>query len=266
MTTTVWLVRHGETRSYSSDSGLTRRGVEQAHRRGVALADAVGTGTPVTEEPPPGGVGSSDRRRVRVLTARSNRARETAKQLRQGLLDRLPARLGEVPEPEAWAEFDNFAVATPQGRREITDAHDEHARARERHGRAGTGPLPGWVVEIDRFWAAQDDGGDPIRFWLTVPLLHFEPPSRCVRRFWLGVRRLLAQGPPAHLVVATHSGPMRAFATAALGHDLGEPHNAEVVTVRIDASGELASVTYRDRSHEMWIPHVEPPAPWSAPA
>jgi broad specificity phosphatase PhoE len=266
MTTTVWLVRHGETRSYSSDSGLTRRGVEQAHRRGVALADAVGTGTPVTEEPLPGGVGSSDRRRVRVLTARSNRARETAKQLRQGLLDRLPARLGEVPELEAWAEFDNFAVATPQGRREITDAHDEHARARERHGRAGTGPLPGWVVEIDRFWAAQDDGGDPIRFWLTVPLLHFEPPSRCVRRFWLGVRRLLAQGPPAHLVVATHSGPMRAFATAALGHDLGEPHNAEVVTVRIDASGELASVTYRDRSHEMWIPHVEPPAPWSAPA
>src|SRR3712207_7954447 len=38
---------------------------------------------------------------------------------------------------------------------------------------------------------------------------------------------LLAQGPAAHLVIATHSGPMRAFASAALGDDLGEPHNAE---------------------------------------
>ena len=245
--TTVWLVRHGETRSYTCDSGLTPRGVEQAHGRGVALADAVGPGS------------------LRILTAHSNRARETAEHLRRGLLDRLPERSGEIPGPQARAEFDNFAVVTPQGRREITDAHDEYARARERHERAG-GPLPGWVVEVGRFWAVQDGGGDPIRFWLTVPLLHFEPPALCVRRFWLGVRRLLAQGPAAHLVVATHSGPMRAFATAALGHDLGEPHNAEVVTVCVAAGGELASVAYRDRSHEMRIPHVEEPAPWSAPA
>lgn len=242
MTTTVWLVRHGETRSYSSDSGLTPRGVEQAHRRGVDLADAVGTAS------------------VRVLTATSERARETAEQLRRGLLNRLPERSRAVAEPEVRAEFDNFAVTTPQGRREITDAHGEYAAARERHGR-GAGPPPGWVVEIARFWAAQDGGGDPIRFWLTVPLLHFEPPSLCVRRFWLGVRRLLAEGPAAHLVVATHSGPMRAFAAAALGHDLGEPHNAEVVTVRVDAGAELASVAYRDRSHEMWIPQVKPGLP-----
>ena len=235
--TAVWLVRHGETRSYTSDSGLTARGVEQAHRRGVDLADAVGTGP------------------VRILTARSNRARETAAQLRLGLRERRDG----VPGPEERAEFDNFAVTTPRGRREVTAAHAEYAAARER---AGAGPAPGWVLDIDRFWAAQEGGGDPIRFWLTTPLPAFEPPTLCVRRFWSGVRRLVAEDPAAHVVVATHSGPMRAFATAALGDDLGEPDNAEVVTVRVD--GALASVTYRDRCQELRVPDVEPGSPGRA--
>jgi broad specificity phosphatase PhoE len=232
--TTVRLVRHGETRSYASDTGLTPRGVEQARRRGAALAEAVGAP-------------------VRVLTARSNRARETAEQLRRGLLERR----AEVGEPEARAEFDNFAVATPQGRREITAAHGEYVAARESHG---TGPPPGWVLDVGRFWAAQEGGGDPIRFWLTVPLLAFEPPSLCVRRFWSGVRRVVAEGAAADVVVATHSGPMRAFATAALGVDLGEPDNAEVVTVRVD--GALASVAYRDRHQELRIPDAGTGSPW----
>jgi broad specificity phosphatase PhoE len=244
--TTVWLVRHGETRSYSSDSGLTPLGVEQAYRRGVDLADGVGT------EP------------LRILTASSSRARATAEELRRGLLDQLPGRRGEIPEPEAGPEFDNFRITTPRGQQEITAAFAEYTAARERHDRHGTGPYPGWLVEIERFWAMQQDGGDPIRFWLTVPLLHFEPPSLCVRRFWLGIRRMLPEPPPVHVVVATHSGPMRAFATAALGRDAGEPDNAEAVVVRVKAGGTIATVAYRGCSHDVRLPDVASLPAWTA--
>ena len=246
MLTTVWLVRHGETQSYSSDSGLTPLGVEQAYQRGVDLADSVGA------EP------------LRILTASSNRARATAEELRRGLLDRLPERRGGIPEPETGPEFDNFRVATPDGQQEITAAFAEYAAARERHERHGTWPYPGWLVEIERFWAMQQDGGDPIRFWLTVPLLHFEPPSLCVRRFWLGIRRMLAESPPVHVVVATHSGPMRAFATAALGRDAGEPDNAETVVVRVKAGGTIAAVAYRGCAQEVRLPDVASLPAWTA--
>ena len=36
--TTVYLIRHGETQGYSTDSGLTPQGVWQAHSVGKTLA------------------------------------------------------------------------------------------------------------------------------------------------------------------------------------------------------------------------------------
>jgi broad specificity phosphatase PhoE len=38
---TVRLVRHGQTQRYTSDSGLTARGVAQAYDGGVALAGSI---------------------------------------------------------------------------------------------------------------------------------------------------------------------------------------------------------------------------------
>jgi hypothetical protein len=61
--------------------------------------------------------------------------------------------------------------------------------------------------------------------------------------------------------VATHSGPMRAFATAAAGRDPGEPHNAEPVVVRVQPGVEVATVDYRDGSHELRVPDVEQVGP-----
>jgi broad specificity phosphatase PhoE len=60
---------------------------------------------------------------------------------------------------------------------------------------------------------------------LTIPLMYFEPPQACVRRFWRGFHRLIAESPGTRIVAATHSGPIRAFATWAHGYDPGEPHN-----------------------------------------
>jgi broad specificity phosphatase PhoE len=75
---------------------------------------------------------------------------------------------------------------------------------------------------------------------------------------------MLAEPPPAHVVVATHSGPMRAFATAALGRDAGEPDNAEAVVVRVKVGGTSAAVAYRGRSHEVRLPDVALLPAWTA--
>jgi hypothetical protein len=139
--TTVWLVRHGETRSYSSDSGLTPLGEEQAYRRGVDLADDVGT------EP------------LRILTASSKRARATAEELRRGLLDQLAERRGGIPEPEGGRSSPTSGSPHPQGNRRSPLPSAEYAAARERHERHVTWPYPGWLVES--CGAARVDGVSP---------------------------------------------------------------------------------------------------------
>ena len=62
-------------------------------------------------------------------------------------------------------------------------------------------------------------GGDPIGFWLTTPLLGFEPPAVVVRRYW---RTIAAVAGDTLTVVAAHSGPMRALVAHAFARDLGE--------------------------------------------
>ena len=64
--------------------------------------------------------------------------------------------------------------------------------------------------------------------------MYFEPPRPCVRRFWRGFHRLVAaDAGQTRIVVATHSGPIRAFATWAHGYDPGEPFNTEEVRVKL---------------------------------
>ena len=237
--TDVYLVRHGETQGYSSESGLTPLGSWQSHRRGQEIARRVQTG-----------------QRVAVACAPTSRARQTAEHLRRGLSDNLVlfGRDAQIGQVTAAAEFRNFAVATPQGPRDVTAAFRLYHREMERYERIGLGERPGWLVEIDRFWAVQQGGGDPITHWLTMPLLYFEPPVSCVRRFWSGVLRLQREAAGATMVVATHSGPIRAFATWAMGYDPGEPFNAEFVRVRLIEGGVTALVLYRNRVQEVRIP------------
>ena len=131
------------------------------------------------------------------------------------------------------AEFRNFQVATPDGLRDVTSAFRMYHALMERYERVALGDRPMWLVEVDRFWNVQQGGADPIHHWMTIPMLHFEPPASCVRRFWAGFQRLVGEAPGARILCATHSGPIRAFAAWAVGYDPGEPYNTEEVLVKL---------------------------------
>ncbi|MGH9024232.1 MAG: histidine phosphatase family protein, partial [Acidimicrobiia bacterium] len=158
----VRLIRHGETQGYSTDSGLTPFGAWQSHRRGFDISKSVREG----------GL-------VRLVCADTSRARQTAEHLHRGLLDGLEqwGRRAEVIAPEAMVDLANFRVVTPLGTRDVTAAFRHYHSVLEGYERVGVGDRPLWLVEVDRFWRTQVGGADPIHFWLTVPLLHFEPPT-----------------------------------------------------------------------------------------
>jgi broad specificity phosphatase PhoE len=196
--------------------------------------------------------------KVVLRHADTNRARETAEHIHRGLSDGLrqfEKQITIVP-PEPMDEFRNFQFVAPDGLKDVTAAFREYYAKREEYERLSTGDRPLWLVEIDRFWKIQLAGGEPIERWLSVPMMHFEPPSMVVRRFWAGINRLSAEHPGARLVIPTHSGCMRAFAVHALGYDPGEPYNLEHVRVKIMQGRTDALVSYRNRVQELCVPDI----------
>ena len=244
----VYLVRHAETQGYSTEAGITPLGTWQSHTYGHTLAKRLKDGETVV-----------------IRSARTNRAGQTAEQIHRGLLDGIGMfeRDVKVFAPEGADEFRNFGVATPEGVRDITAAFRKYYSILEQFERTALGERPMWLVEVDRFWRTQEGGGDPIEHWLRIPMLHFEPPAMCVRRFWIGIQRLAAEYPNARLIIPTHSGPIRAFATSALGYDPGEPYNTEHVRIKLYEDGDVALVSYRNRVQEVHVPDVERLPMWS---
>jgi len=246
-------VRHGETQGYSVDSGLTPLGSWQSHRRGFDLSKGVKDGDV-----------------VRLVCAGTPRARQTAEHMHRGLLDGLEqwGRRAEVIGPEILPELINFRVSTPSGLKDVTAAFREYQSVMEGYERVALGDRPLWLVEIDRFWRTQVAGADPIHHWLTIPMLHFEPPISCVRRFWTAITRLVDEAPPADsgrnavVVASTHSGPIRAFATWAHGYDPGEPYNLEEVVVSVKEGAKEALVAYRNRVTEVHVPPLHELPTW----
>ena len=201
-----------------------------------------------------------------LANARTNRAGETIQNIERGLRETL-AELEKdgdvrVVEPAAMDEFRNFGVVTPDGIRDVTGAFRQYLSTLESFERTALGDRPMWLVEIDRFWRTQQGGGDPIQHWLQIPMFHFEPPQFTVRRFWQGIKRLADEHAGSRMLVATHSGPIRAFAIAALGYDPGEPYNTEHVRVKVFEGGEEALVSYRNRVQEILIPNIEGLPSW----
>ena len=255
--TDVRLIRHGQTQGYATDAALTPMGRWQAHRKGQDLARGV------TE----GGT-------VRLLHAPTARGRETAVGVREGLLQAC-ARYGipvdgpgaaTIGELEVAPLFDNFQVWCDGAEMDVTAAFFHFSSVLETHERTARGDRPGWMVEMDRFWKVEAAGGDPITHWLTQPMQYFEPSALVVRRFWRGIVQAVAEGPTnQRIYVCSHSGPIRAVAASAVGHDPGEPYNLEDVRIRVLADHEHAIVTYRGRGVEIEIPTTIEPS-WYARA
>ena len=245
----ISIIRHGITQGYSADAGLTPMGAWQAHRRGHELARRI-----------------NDGEQVRIVCADTSRARQTADQLYRGVTDGLVmfGLTAEVSKPEPIPELRNFGVWTPDGVRDITAAFRLYHSSMERFERMAVGDRPRWMVEIDRFYRIQFGGADPIQTWLQVPMMYFEPPQACVRRFWRGISRLVSESPGTRILAATHSGPMRAFATWAHGYDPGEPLNTEEVRVKIREGSGTALVSYRNRVTEVHIPPADEAPDWEA--
>jgi broad specificity phosphatase PhoE len=243
----VYLIRHGETQGYSTESGLTPLGAWQAHTYGHTLAKRVKSGETVV-----------------VRHAATNRAGQTAESIHRGLLDGLALfeKDLKVFEPGPMDEFRNFAVATPDGLRDVTAAFRRYYSLLEEFERTALGDRPMWLVEVDRFWRTQQGGADPIQHWLQIPMFHFEPPAMCVRRFWTGILRLAREHPGARLAIATHSGPIRAFAITAFGYDPGEPYNTEHVRIKLMEGHREALVSYRNRVQEIHVPDMEHLPTW----
>ncbi len=252
----ISIIRHGITQGYSTDAGLTPMGAWQAHRRGHELARRFDHGD-----------------QVRLVCADTNRARQTADQLFRGAKDGLSmwGIDADVTKPEPIPELRNFGVWTPDGLRDVTSAFRQYQSTMETLERMAVGDRPRWLVEIDRFYRTQLGGADPIQEWLTVPMMYFEPPPTCVRRFWRGFHRLMdesrrADGTLTHrrILAATHSGPMRAFATWAHGYDPGEPLNTEEIRVKVRDGGRSAFVSYRNRVTEVNVPPADEFPNWEA--
>ena len=201
---------------------------------------------------------------ARIVHAPTARAAETATALAEGLRQAV-ARYGigdvTIGAPEPVDGFRNFQAWLDGRELDVTAVFHEFATIFEGYQRHGAGDRPGWMVELDRFWRIQFAGGDPITQWLTVPTHYVEPPAYVVRRYWQEIVDQVRAGPAGmRLYVCAHSGPLRAVAAAAVGHDPGEPQNVEDVRIRVDADLEHATLTYRGRAVELDIPTAITPS------
>lgn len=235
----VRLIRHGETQTYTADRGLTDRGREQALAKGSELARRLA----------PGDV-------VRLPHAPTNRAAETAAGVREGLLSQDGTERVDVEKPVEDDRFHNFRLWCGDEALDPTQAFATYRAALD----AGT--RTDWFDEMHQFSCILAAGGDPIGFWLTQPVQHFEPAAAAVRRFWHGITDHARHAELGlHVFVSTHSGCIRALAAAAVGHDPGEPENTEDVRIRISPQAHRAVLAYRGHGVELAVPTGTAP-PW----
>jgi broad specificity phosphatase PhoE len=235
------LVRHGETSSYRSDSGLTARGRDQAFSTGRALAAEFDSDTVVL-----------------LRHAYTARATETAALIREGL---HANGIRQADRLHAERLFDNFRVWCGSTVLDPTAASAQWERLRAAGRRAG------WCADLERYLAVQDSGGDPVGYWMTTPLQYFEPATMVVHRFWQGMLAAARSGVTegrTRMVVSTHSGCLRAVFAAASGADPGEPENVERVRIVVWLNENRTMVSFRTVSAEVELP--DPDAlPWVQP-
>ena len=122
-------------------------------------------------------------------------------------------------------ELRNFGVWTPDGLRDVTSAFRQY-QADDGEARADGRRRPAALAGRDRPLLP-----DPARRGRPDPDVADDPAdvlraaARCAcAGSGAGFHRLIAESPgPPRIIAATHSGPIRAFATWAHGYDPGEP-------------------------------------------
>jgi broad specificity phosphatase PhoE len=229
----VHLVRHGQTASYQGDAGLTDLGHRQASARARALGEILGDGE-----------------RVGVAHAPTERARRTADVMRSELLAaaRESGRSVAVEPLREEPGFANVTVWVDGQAWEPTQVRAEYRRL------AAQSCPPGWVTEASRFWQADETPGGAMGFWLTTPLLWHESPAAVVHRTLTSASRYArADDAPDRLLVTTHAGCLRALVAWAAGTDMGEPDNAEEVTLIVLADNHV-SITFRGQTWQARFP------------
>ena len=201
-----------------------------------------------------------------MISADTARASETAVSVQEGLnqgIARYNIENVEIVDVLPMDNFRNLQVWCDGEEKDPTSAFIKYDTVLEKYERNKSGDRPGWLDEIDRFWKVQAGGGDPIMYWLNQPLQFFEPPAIVVRRFWRGIFKLINENTDnlnLRVFICTHSGPIRALATSAVGHDPGEPHNLEDVRIRVFPDKEHAILTYRGRGTEIEVPTTNTPS------
>jgi hypothetical protein len=243
----VYLVRHGETQGYSTESGLTPLGAWQAHTYGHTLAKRVKSGETVV-----------------VRHAATNRAGQTAESIHRGLLDGLASsrRTSRSSSPGPWTSSATSPSRPPTACATSPPPSAGTTRCSRSSSAppSATGPC-GW-------WRSTGSGG-PSRGAPTRSSTGSR--SRCST----SSRRPCACGasgrascawrrehPGARLAIATHSGPIRAFAITAFGYDPGEPYNTEHVRIKLMEGHREALVSYRNRVQEIHVPDIEHLPTW----
>ena len=218
----VRLVRHAETASYDFDAGLTGRGREQARERAVHIAETL----PYDAH-------------VDIAYAPTERARETAQVLHEVMqrhADHARLGIGACTEDSG---FRNLQVT-------VDGLQLEPTQARSRMPAGGS-----WAREAEAFWASPD----PMGHWMSTPMLSHESPQRVVLRFLSTIVEHTEQrSETTHLIVATHSGCMRALVAWAACEDLGEPNNVEEIQVQAYLDSRQCRVVYREQSWTVAMP------------
>lgn len=219
----VRLVRHAETASYDYDAGLTRRGRAQVRERAAHIAATL--------------AGDAQ---VDIVYAPTQRAHQTADVLHEVLQRRIGQgrlRIGSCTEDR---RFRNLQVTVDGVELEPTDA-----RKHIPHGGS-------WAREAEAFWSTPD----PMGYWMSTPMLSHESPQSVVQRFLGAIAECTKQHrtETTHLIVATHSGCMRALVAWAACADFGEPDNVEEVQVQLDLDNSYCHVVYREHSWTIAMP------------
>jgi broad specificity phosphatase PhoE len=211
------LLRHGEVTSHRGDHPLSAAGRAQAEDAGRRLA-AQGLG------------------RVRLLSGSTQRTRETAGLVREGLL--AAGHAAEVTGPEVAFALRNPDVYLAGVRVDMVSSPEAFAEQ-----------VPGLTVDdvlAVPFFAGWFDAPDRIEWWLRHPSPPGDDAGGVATRLAAFAGTLGNPGPavPDTVVAVTHSPLLRAVSLTFTGTDPGEPPYLTGYSLQVVPEGPVRTAAF----------------------